>query len=162
MAKYKAMLAAADMKQSELLQTLIGGGENIDKSMLSKFVNHRCMPTVEQCKAICVALECGVLDLYGIAEVDYTGILTEALPEKKRQSRGGQSHGAGVYNLTVELDRATVAAIFDPENAKKLGIPADKSAFIRIVITSLHNRLQRILAKEKAALGADTPKSGKP
>lgn len=48
MAKYKAMLAAADMKQSELLQALIGGGENIDKSMLSKFVNHRCMPTVEQ------------------------------------------------------------------------------------------------------------------
>lgn len=162
MAKYNKMLAAAEMKQAELLHNLRLAGENIDKPMLSKYVNHRCMPTVEQCHAICAELECGVLDLYDVAEIDYTGILTENPAAKKRQDRGGKSHGEGVYNMTVELDRDKVAAVFDPENAKKLGIPADKSAFIRIVISSLYNRLQRIERKEKTAPRADTQKGGKP
>ncbi|MBQ7977495.1 MAG: hypothetical protein IJ301_02740 [Clostridia bacterium] len=174
MSNYKKIMLDNGIMQKELLETVRRVDNRVDKSLLSKIVNDICLPNTKTLDCICEFMNCRVLDIYDIREIDLLknggGIEHEPLIKKiiyangskqaeintekavatKRKDRGGTSHGLGIYNLTVEINREKANRIFNKIALHKLGF-VNKTDCIRQYIDWLDRKLKRIIDKEKVA-----------
>lgn len=134
---YKKIFDELGIQQKDLLTELNRDDSRIDKSLLSKIVNHIVLPTKQQLKTICEFLNCHVLDLYSTNEIDLISVSRNIEIEKKKKSKSNK------YNLHVELDRKLAERVLSKESLKILGI--DKlSDYIRDCIDALSLKLERI------------------
>lgn len=134
---YKKIFAELGIQQKDLLAELNRNDRKMDKSLLSKIVNHLVLPTKQQLKIICAFLKCHVLDLYSANEIDLISVSRNVKIEKKKKSKSNK------YNLHVEIDRKIAERVLSKESLKILGI--DKlSDYIRDCIDALSLKLERI------------------
>jgi len=149
MSKYKKIMLDNGIMQKDLLEVIHRVDNRVDKSLLSKMVNDVCLPIPKVLETICNYLNCNVLDLYDIREIDIAprnnNLVMTAI---KRQDRGGKSHGDNVYNLTIELWRDVAERVFNKQSLKLLGFK-NKTECIRHFVYALDKKLKKI--KEKAA-----------
>ncbi|MBS1362744.1 MAG: hypothetical protein HPY96_00710 [Bacilli bacterium] len=134
---YKKIFDELGIQQKDLLAELNRNDRKMDKSLLSKIVNHLVLPTKQQLKTICAFLNCHVLDLYSTNEIDLISVSRNVKIEKKKKSKSNK------YNLHVEIDRTVAEKVLSKESLKILGIE-NLSDYIRDCIDALSLKLQRI------------------
>lgn len=134
---YKKIFDELGIQQKDLLTELNRYDSRMDKSLLSKIVNHIVLPTKQELKTICTFLKCHVLDLYDADEIDLISVSRNVKIDKKKKSKSNK------YNLHVEIDRTIAEKVLSKESLKILGI--DKlSDYIRDCIDVLSLKLERI------------------
>ena len=80
--------------------------KSVDAPMLSKFANGRCNPTVEQARAICLALKKDVFEVWERSDLDYTVISTEKAVKRARHCRDN-----GYPKFTIRVAPAIATAV---------------------------------------------------
>lgn len=139
---YKKIFDELGIQQKDLLAELNRNDRKIDKSLLSKIVNHLVLPTKQQLKIICEFLNCHVLDLYSANEIDLISVSRNVKIEKKKKSKSNK------YNLHVEIDRIVAEKVLSKESLKILGIE-NLSDYIRDCIDVLALKLERIRSQNE-------------
>ena len=139
---YKKIFDELGIQQKDLLTHLVEHDSRMDKSLLSKIVNHLVLPTKQQLKIICAFLKCHVLDLYSANEIDLISVSRNVKIGKKKKSKSNK------YNLHVELDRKLAEKVLSKESLKTLGIER-LSDYIRDCIDALSLKLERIQNKNE-------------
>lgn len=162
MSRYKKIMIDNGYMQKDLLNNIHRVDSRVDKSLLSKIVNDVCLPVPKVLNSICDYLQCDVLDIYDKNEIDLLNDTNKSnqnngsiVAATYKKDRGGKSHGDNVYNLTVEIPRDLADRIFNKKSLRKLGY-LSKSDCVRTSLYALDKKLQKIRAKEKAALDNDT------
>lgn len=133
---YKKIFDELGIQQKDLLSELKKIDERMDKSLLSKIVNHVVLPTKKQLVGIVDYLHCHVLELYSPDEIDLISV-SRNIPIKKKKSKSNK------YNLHVEIDRTIAEKVLSKESLKILGIES-LSDYIRDCIDVLSLKLERI------------------
>lgn len=149
MPKLKEVIAARGKTQKEVAEALRKKDKNIDRSMLNKFVNYVCLPKPSTTSDICEILDCDVLDLYDVIEMDMLSMTTKKRKPSIHGSKDFKSHGEHIYNLTVEIDRKVAWQIFSKKALNMLGYKT-KSEMIRDLLNKELKKYEHLLAKEKA------------
>lgn len=171
MSRYKEIMFKKGILHKELLETIKRVDDRVDKSLLSKIVNDNCLPTPQKLDSICGFINCDVLDIYDIPEIDllhstsklnnlssktqYAVEIASNNVATLREDRGGLSHGSNIYNLTVEIKRDIAERVFSKKALRKLGY-LSKTDCIRQFVYALDKKYQKILEKEKAVKGNNT------
>lgn len=153
MPKFKQRLEERRITKRQLANELKNQNEHFDRMLVEKFIDYECLPTPSTASDLCKILNCDILDLYGVDELDIITNLTRKRRPSIRGIRDNKSHGENVYNLTVEIDRKLAWQLFSKKALKALGYHT-RSEMVRDL---LNQELAKYLAIEQ--LDGDTKKT---
>ena len=108
--------------------------KSIDAPMLSKFANGRCNPTVEQARAICIALKKDVFEVWERGDLDYTAISTEKAVKRVRHCRDN-----GYPKFTIRVAPAIATAVNEQRRELRL-TQAEWMAYAALLISKTINK----------------------
>lgn len=162
MSKYKKRMLYMGIMQSEVLKNIQRIDPRIDKSLLSKIVHDIVLPTKRVLNNICETLHCDVLDIYDESEINLLpekptitqaeAVATDVKSKESKPRESVNKRKTNVYNLTVEVDRATALKVFSKESLAKLGY-SGVTDFVRKSVDDLACRLDKIENNKKVEDG---------
>lgn len=84
--------------QKDVAAILSEVDKRIDAFQVSKYENFVCLPTPEQLKALCDALQASVLELYDRGDIDL-------LPGRAKAQKGADGHRSGQVRKCFRMDK---------------------------------------------------------